>query len=337
MNEKKDNNYNINIYNISYGLQEDLGKKLENNIEVISGKKGINKLFVDSSDVSAEESHIKYYEHFLKSIKGESNNDVHTKSRNTSPVNRIKKVPTSHKKNFYQKEFKKRLMEHNDSNINENENLLCLQPNKEILLENEHSNQTDSSHKNYHSHIFEQNNLIKHRLNSSSKIFEEDEEHNKEKDTTPTIKYSINEISKFANNINYYNHDSSTPKSDKHFSKYKKAQKRHSTFLINEDKKEKNEKKRKKSSIFFEENINKSYNNISNNNIIENEKNKSKKSLKLKKNESSKKSLQVVTPIVGVNDKTYNNNFVSTINTSNVNTLKIENKKKYFLCCIPIS
>jgi hypothetical protein len=336
MNEKKDNNYNINIYNISYGLEEDLGKKLENNIEVISGKKGINKLFVDSSDVSAEESHIKYYEHFLKSIKGESNNDVHTKSRNTSPVNRIKKVPTSHKKNFYQKEFKKRLMEHNDSNINENENLLCLQPNKEILLENEHSNQTDSSHKNYYSHIFEKNNLIKHRLNSSSKIFEEDEEHNKEKDTTPTIKFSINEISKFANNINYFNHDSRTTKSDKHFSKYKKAQKRHSTFLINEDKKEKNEKKRKKSSIFFEENINKSYNNISNNNI-ENEKNKSKKSLKLKKNESSKKSLQVVTPIVGVNDKTYNNNFISTINTSNVNTLKIETKKKYFLCCIPIS
>ena len=28
MNEKSDNKYNINIFNISYGLQENLGKKL---------------------------------------------------------------------------------------------------------------------------------------------------------------------------------------------------------------------------------------------------------------------------------------------------------------------
>ena len=325
MNEKKDNNYNINIFNISYGLQEDLGKKLENNIDVISGKNEINKVFIDSSDVSAEESHMKYYEHFLESIKGESNNEINSKSKNPNPSNRLKKVP-SKKKNFYQKEFKKRLMEQQDSSNKNNENLLCLHQNKEISLEHAHSNQTDSSHKNYHSHIFEQNNIIKHKLNSSSKIFEEDEiSHVKENDKTP-IKYSIHDISKFSNNLNLFNHDIQTPKSEKHLSKHKKGP-RHSTFLIDEENKK---EKRKKSSVFYEDN------NYSNNNI-EKEQVKNKKNLKLKKNDGSKKNLKIESTVVGLNDKQYNNNFVSTINTSNVNTIKIKNKKKYFLCCIPIS
>ena len=330
MNEKKDNNNNINIYNISYGLKEDLGKELENKIEGISGKNEINKLFVDSSDLSGEESHIKYYEHFLERIKGESNDENNQKSRNTSPAHAIKKSTTSKKKNFYQKEFKKRLMEHHDSNHKENENLLCFQPNKETFLENEHSNQTDSSHKNYYSHIFEQKHLIKNRLNSSSKLFEI-KDHVKEKDKTP-IKFSINHISKYSNKLNNFSNDVHTPKSAKYYIKNHKG-KRHSAFLNIEDK---NEKLRKKSSVLYEERNNKSYNNITNN--IEIDEVKKKSTLKLKKSGGSKKSLQeVVAPVIGVNDKTYNNNFISTIYTSNVNTLKMENKKKYFLCCIPIS
>ena len=330
MNEKKDNNYNINIYNISYGLQEDLGKELENNIEGISGKNEINKLFVDSSDLSEEENHIKYYEHFLERIKGESNKESNPKSKNTSPTHAIKKSTTAKKKNFFQKEFKKRLMEHHDSNHKDNENLLCLHSNKETFLENEHSNQTDSSHKNYYSHIFDQKHLIKNRLNSSSKILELDD-HAKEKDKTP-IKFSINHISKFSNKLNYFNNDIQTPKSAKHFVKNQKG-KRHSAFLNIEDK---GERLRKKSSNIYEEKNNKSYNNLTNN--IDIEEVKKKTTLKLKKSGGSKKSLQeVVPPVIGVNDKTYNNNFISTIHTSNVNTLKIETKKKYFLCCIPIS
>jgi hypothetical protein len=326
MNEKSDNKYNINIFNISYGLQENLGKKLESKIQGITDRKDINKVFIDSSDISVEDSNMNYYEQLLESIKGESNNDVHTKSRNTSPAHAIKKSTTSKKKNFYQKEFKKRLMEQQDSSNKNNENLLCLHQNKEISLEHAHSNQTDSSHKNYHSHIFEQNNIIKHKLNSSSKIFEEDEiSHVKENDKTP-IKYSIHDISKFSNNLNLFNHDIQTPKSEKHFSKHKKGP-RHSTFLIDEGNKK---EKRKKSSIFYEDK------NYSNNNI-EKEQVKNKKNLKLKKNDGSKKNLKIESTVVGLNDKQYNNNFVSTINTSNVNTIKIKNKKKYFLCCIPIS
>ena len=104
MNEKNDNKYNINIFNISYGLQENLGKKLENKIQGITERKDINKVFIDSSDISVEDSNMNYYEQLLESIKGESNNNENIiKSKNSSPASQQKKKCKFNKKKLLSK------------------------------------------------------------------------------------------------------------------------------------------------------------------------------------------------------------------------------------------
>ena len=253
MNEKSDNKYNINIFNISYGLQENLGKKLESKIQGITDRKDINKVFIDSSDISVEDSNMNYYEQLLESIKGESNNNENNnnnKSKNSSPKNLQKKYTNSTKKNYYPKEFKKRLMEHNEQQEQKNnENLLCL--NKEYHLEKLPSNIEDISQLNSNSNI-EPNHFFKIKANSSAKNLDDKfylKDSNLMSKGNKFIKYSENDLSKY--NMNFFQHHSSigtpvsTPKSHKHYSKYKKPQ-RHSTFLVDEGhKKDKNDKKKK--------------------------------------------------------------------------------------------
>ena len=363
MNEISDNKYNINIFNISYGLQENLGKKLENKIQGITDRKNINKVFIDSSDISAEDSNMNYYEQLLESIKGESNNNENNnniKSKNSSPLSPQKKNVNSIKKNYYPKEFKKRLMEHNGQKEQENnENLLCL--NKEYHIEKIPSNIEDVSQLNSNSNI-EQNHFFKYKANSSAKNLDDKfflEDSNLMSKDNKLIKYSENDLTKYVNNMNFsQNHSSvgtpvtpiSTPKSHKHYSKYKKVP-RHSTFLIDEEhKKEKSDKKRNKSIFISNEddtknynnnnNLNNNYNNNGNNNNGNNNFNLieqfvKKKTIKLKKNDEIKKS----NIISNSNEKQYNNNFISNIHSkknSINNTLNIEKKKKTFLCCITI-
>jgi hypothetical protein len=278
MNEISDNKYNINIFNISYGLQENLGKKLENKIQGITDRKNINKVFIDSSDISAEDSNMNYYEQLLESIKGESNNNENIiKSKNSSPASQQKKNVNSTKKNYYPKEFKKRLMEYNEQQEQKNnENLLCL--NKEYHLEKLPSNIEDISQLNSNSNI-EPNHFFKIKANSSAKNLDDKfflEDSNLMSKDNKLIKYSENDLTKYVNNMNFsQNHSSvgtpvtpvSTPKSHKHYSKYKKPQ-RHSTFLVDEEhKKEKNDKKKNKS-IFVSNKETNNNNNNTNNNLI---------------------------------------------------------------------
>ena len=360
MNEKSDNKYNINIFNISYGLQENLGKKLENKIHGISERKDINKIFIDSSDISQEDNHMNYYEQFLESIKGESYNNENNiqKSKNSSPV--IKnKTPSPTKKKFFKEEFKKRLDEQKESEKkNNHENFLCLQNNKDVSLENlQNSDEIlNLNMNNIHSNRGEPLKAFRYKSYSSAKNLDDKYflEDNKDKNF---IKFSIHEVSKYKNDMNISHEHISTPKSHKHYSKQKKNQ-RHSTFLINEEhKKEKNDKKRIRNAFVSNEDNNNNNNdnndnnnNNNNNNNINNNANlnkninvfdinqfKKKKTLKIRKSEENVKKVNESVIVTEKEEEHYNNNFITNINNKTNNTkLNVEKKRRFFLCCIPI-
>ena len=208
INEKK---YNINIINISY--------------------------------VSEDENNMNYYEDFLESIKKDSLENNLPKSKNSSPSSSIKKKYSIKKQNH--KDLKQKLNheENNKNNSSQNNNYLHLQNN------NDNSPYLNKSYQyNSISNTLDQNNFFKHKSNSSVKNPKENnllfEEIQKEKNQN---KCTINEISKFANDINLIRGSSvGTPKSTKNYLSYSKSKKvpRHSTFLIDdEQKKEKIEKK----------------------------------------------------------------------------------------------
>jgi hypothetical protein len=376
MKEINDNNYNINIFNISYGLQEDLGKKLEDKIQGIKKNKDIDKVFIDSSDISEDDNNMNYYENFLESIKKESNEINLPKSKHSSPSNLPKKHSGSpKKKSINQKDIKRK--SNNEDNINNpnKENCLSLQNNNAVVVHS-NSNYEDSYqfNSNSNSNIYEQNNFIKFKSNSSVKNLDKNkfffEDFQKEKKPQ---KYLINEVSKYVNDVNLIKGASvGTPKSNKKFFNYPKQKKapRHSTFLVDdEQKKEKSDKKRTRS-IFLvhEDNQHLNYNipqhhssnnihnrnnfktknssnnndninnNINNNNndehILDINQFKKKKTIKLKKTEVSVKNNN--DKIDTSKEQTYNNNFISNVNDSNKNISTLGKKKKLFLCCIPI-
>jgi hypothetical protein len=357
MNEKSDNKYNINIFNISYGLQENLGKKLESKIQGISERKDINKIFIDSSDISQEDNHMNYYEQFLESIKGESHNNENNiqKSKNSSPVFK-NKTPSPTKKNFFREEFKKRLVEQKESEKKNNENFLCLQNNNNISLENlQNADEIlNLNTNNIHSNVGEPLKAFRYKSYSSAKNLDDKYFLEDNKDNN-FMKFSIKEDSKYKNDMNISHEHISTPKSHKHYSKQKKNQ-RHSTFLINEEhKKEKNDKKRIKNPFVSNEdnnnnnNDNNDNNNNNNNNNINNNPNinkninvfdinqfKKKKTLKRKTEENVKKVNESMI-VTEKEEEHYNNNFITNINNkTNITKLNVEKKRRFFLCCIPI-
>lgn len=347
INEKK---YNINIINISYGLQEDLGEQLQNKIQGITKKKGLNKEFTDSSEISEDENNMNYYEDFLESIKKDSLENNFPKSKNSSPSSLIKKKYSITKKQNH-KDLKQKLNheENNKNNSSHNNNYLHLQNN------NDNSPHLNKSYQyNSISNTLDQHNFFKHKSNSSVKNPKENnllfEEIQKEKNQN---KCTINEISKFANDINLLRGSSvGTPKSTKNYLSYSKSKKvpRHSTFLIDdEQKKEKIEKKKSKNFLPVNEDNQQlhkiiiphhssknvyNYNNINEEHVFDINQFKKKKTIKLRKSEVS-----INNKIDSMNtqkEQQYNNNFVTNINNPNTNKVNFGKKKKLFLCCIPI-
>ncbi len=347
INEKK---YNINIINISYGLQEDLGEQLQNKIQGITKKKGLNREFTDSSEISEDDNNMNYYEDFLESIKKDSLENNLPKSKNSSPSSLIKKNYSYTKKQNH-KDLKEKLNheENNKNNSSHNNNYLHLQNN------NDNSPHLNKSYQNNTiSNTLDQNNFFKHKSNSSVKNPKDNnllfEEIQKEKNPN---KCTIKEISKFANDINLLRGSSvGTPKTTKHYLNYSKSKKvpRHSTFLIdNEQKKEKIEKKKSKNFLPVNEdnqqlhkiivphhsskNVYNFYKNFNDNNINEEHvfvinQFKKKKTIKLKKSEVS-----INNKIDSMNtqkEQQYNNNFVTNINNPNTNKVNFGKKKNYF-------